>query len=86
MVLEDTSHLTKNKNTNGADRLRAHLEDIVERGIPGDIYETGIKFGGTSLFMVGVIEAYEMAKGIIPSREYFFLIPSRDLHVHTKTR
>ena len=72
MVFEDRIHLTKHTKTYQADRLRAHLEDIVERGIPGDIYETGIKFGGTSLFMVGVIEAYEMAKGIIPSREYFF--------------
>ena len=40
-------------------QLKRQLEDIVDRRIDGDIYETGTWRGGTAMFMVAVLTAYE---------------------------
>ena len=39
--------------------LQRQLEDLIDRGVHGDIYETGIYRGGTAMFIAGVVHAYE---------------------------
>lgn len=51
--------------------LKAQLEDIVDRGVSGDIYETGCWRGGTSIFMIKVLDAYEKLKGAASHRMFW---------------
>ena len=41
------------------DNLQSCIECILEDGIPGDLIETGVWRGGASIFMRGVLKAYD---------------------------
>lgn len=58
------------------DGIRRQIEDIVDRGLDGDIYETGIWRGGTAIFMVSVLTAYEKLRGKEPSNRHFYFFDS----------
>lgn len=52
--------------------LRRQIEGIVDQGLEGDIYETGTWRGGTSIFMLGVLRAYERLTGKEqPHRQFY---------------
>lgn len=51
--------------------LKKQIEYIVDNGIVGDIYETGTWRGGTSIYMLAVLRAYEKLKGKESGRSYF---------------
>ena len=58
--------------------LKAQLEDIVSRSVEGDVFETGVKFGGTAIFMVGVLSSYARSvkaadASVESAREFYFL-------------
>jgi O-methyltransferase len=40
------------------DNVRHCIEDVLERSVPGDLIETGVWRGGTTIFMRGVLEAH----------------------------
>jgi O-methyltransferase len=40
------------------DNVQACVEDVVRRGVPGDLIETGVWRGGTTIFMRSILEAY----------------------------
>ena len=54
------------------DNLSRVLMRVVDEGLDGDVFETGIWRGGTSIFMVGVLSAYERLRGRTPRRHYYF--------------
>ena len=56
------------KGYGGLAGLQRQIEDIIDRDIEGDIYETGTWRGGTAAFMVGVVHAYESLKHRHPAR------------------
>lgn len=61
-------------------QLKRQLEDIADRRVVGDVYETGTWRGGTAVFMVGVLEAYESLKahafGAAPPERHYWLYDS----------
>lgn len=40
------------------DNLQFCVSDVIKRGVPGDLIETGVWRGGASIFMRGVLRAY----------------------------
>lgn len=40
------------------DNVRACVEDVLARGVPGDLIETGVWRGGTTVFMRGILAAH----------------------------
>jgi O-methyltransferase len=40
------------------DNVRDCIVDVIERQVPGDLIETGVWRGGTTIFMRGILEAY----------------------------
>src|SRR4051794_31147520 len=42
----------------GLDNLRSCVEDVIARGVPGDLVETGVWRGGASIFMRGILAAH----------------------------
>ena len=40
------------------DNVRACVEDVLARGVPGDLIETGVWRGGTTIFMRGILAAH----------------------------
>jgi O-methyltransferase len=40
------------------DNIEACVADVVERGVPGDLIETGVWRGGATIFMRGALKAY----------------------------
>ena len=41
------------------DNLQQCVEDVIARGVPGDLIETGVWRGGATIFMRALLEAYE---------------------------
>src|SRR4051812_30311702 len=40
------------------DNVRECVEDVLARGVPGDLIETGVWRGGTTIFMRGILAAH----------------------------
>ncbi len=40
------------------DNIQACVVDVIRRGVPGDLIETGVWRGGAAIFMRGVLKAY----------------------------
>jgi len=55
-------------SVDGFPALKKQIEDIVDNGIAGDIYETGTWRGGSSIYMLAVLRAYEKLRGKEESR------------------
>jgi len=56
----------------GFPALKKQIEEIVDNGIAGDIYETGTWRGGSSIYMLAVLRAYEKLRGKEESRRLYY--------------
>lgn len=53
-------------------QLQRLIEQMVDAGVCGDVYETGTWRAGTSIFMVLVFRAYGRSKNVCSSRHFYF--------------
>ncbi len=60
------------------DNLRSCLVDVLERGIPGDLIETGVWRGGATIFMRGVLKVYGVTDRIVWVADSFEGLPEPD--------
>ena len=51
------------------DNVQYCIEEIIKSGIPGDLIETGIWRGGTTIFMRGVLAAYSITDRRVLGRQ-----------------
>ena len=74
------------------DNLQQCIEDVLERGVPGDLIEAGVWRGGASMFMRAVLKAHgvedrtvwvaDSFQGLPPPNEALYPADAGDLH-HT---
>lgn len=74
------------------DNLQQCIEDVLERGVPGDLIEAGVWRGGASIFMRAVLKAHgvedrtvwlaDSFQGLPPPNEALYPADAGDLH-HT---
>jgi O-methyltransferase len=58
--------------------LEACVRDVLQRGIPGDLIETGVWRGGASIFMRAVLKAYGDTQRIVWLADSFQGLPKPD--------
>lgn len=59
--------------------LQAYVLDVLHRGIPGDLIETGVWRGGAAIFMRAILKAYGDAHRILWVADSFEGFPEPDL-------
>ena len=57
------------------DNLQHCIETVLREEIPGDLIETGIWRGGATIFMRGVLAAYEVADRVVWAADSFHGVP-----------
>jgi Macrocin-O-methyltransferase (TylF) len=62
------------------DNLQSCVVDVIERGVPGDLIETGVWRGGAVIFMRGVLKAYGINDRIVWAADSFEGLPEPDAH------
>jgi Macrocin-O-methyltransferase (TylF) len=60
------------------ENLEACIVDVLARGIPGDLIETGVWRGGVSIFMRAVLMAYEISDRLVWVADSFEGLPEPD--------
>lgn len=60
------------------DNLQACIVDVIRRGVPGDIIETGVWRGGASIFARAVLRAYEDTTRTVWVADSFQGLPKPD--------
>jgi O-methyltransferase len=60
------------------DNVRACVEDVLARGVPGDLIETGVWRGGTTIFMRGILAAHGVADRRVWVADSFQGLPPPD--------
>ncbi len=55
--------------------LEACITDVIRRGVPGDLIETGVWRGGTTIFMRAVLKAYQENERIVWVADSFQGLP-----------
>lgn len=60
------------------DNIRNCIENILSRGVPGDLIETGVWRGGASIFMRGVLKAYGSDDRLVWVADSFEGLPAPD--------
>jgi O-methyltransferase len=60
------------------DSLQACCEDVIQRGVPGDLIETGVWRGGGSIFMRAVLAAYGDTRRTVWVADSFQGLPRPD--------
>jgi O-methyltransferase len=60
------------------DNLQACILDVIERGVPGDVIETGVWRGGATIFMRAVLKAYADTGRIVWVADSFEGLPEPD--------
>jgi Macrocin-O-methyltransferase (TylF) len=60
------------------DNIRNCIESILRSGIPGDLIETGAWRGGATIFMRGVLKAYDVSDRIVWVADSFEGLPAPD--------
>jgi hypothetical protein len=58
--------------------LQSCLIDVIERGVPGDLIETGVWRGGATIFMRAVLKAYNIAERAVWVADSFEGLPEPD--------
>jgi O-methyltransferase len=58
------------------DNIQHCIEQILERGVPGDLIETGVWRGGASIFMRGVLKAYGDTSRLVWAADSFQGLPN----------
>ena len=62
------------------DNLQYLLEDVIERGVEGDVIETGVWRGGASIFMRAVLKAHNVEDKSVWLCDSFEGLPPPDPH------
>jgi hypothetical protein len=65
------------------DNLRYCVETVIREQIPGDLIETGVWRGGASIFMRGILKAYEISDRRVWVADSFEGLPTTDESDHT---
>jgi hypothetical protein len=60
------------------DNIKHCIENILRDGIPGDLIETGIWRGGATIFMRGVLKAYDVHDRLVWAADSFEGLPEPD--------
>lgn len=60
------------------DNLQACVTDVLRRGVPGDLIETGVWRGGASIFMRAVLRAYGVTDRVVWVADSFQGLPRPD--------
>jgi O-methyltransferase len=60
------------------DNLHACIVDVIRRGVPGDLIETGVWRGGATILMRGILEAYGDASRAVWVADSFQGLPKPD--------
>mmetsp|Transcript_24185 Transcript_24185/g.52156 ORF Transcript_24185/g.52156 Transcript_24185/m.52156 type:complete len:277 (+) Transcript_24185:127-957(+) len=60
------------QTTEQLQQLKLGMEGLVDDGVCGDVYETGIWRGGTAIFMVQTLRKYERLRGSNCHRNFWF--------------
>jgi Macrocin-O-methyltransferase (TylF) len=60
------------------DSLQFCVEDVLARGVPGDLIETGVWRGGASILMRAVLKAYGVADRTVWAADSFEGLPAPD--------
>lgn len=60
------------------DNLRFCIESVLQRGVPGDLIETGVWRGGATIFMRGVLKAYGVSDRTVWVADSFEGLPEPD--------
>jgi hypothetical protein len=58
------------------------VRDVLERGVPGDLIETGVWKGGTTIFMRGLLRAYGVTDRKVYVADSFEGIPAPDAEAY----
>jgi O-methyltransferase len=66
------------------DNLEATIVDVVRRGIPGDLVETGVWRGGAVIFMRGVLRALGDSSRRVWACDSFAGLPRPDVGRYPK--
>jgi len=61
------------------DNVRLCVEDVIERGVPGDLIETGVWRGGATIFMRGILEAHGVRDRTVWVADSFEGLPRADV-------
>jgi hypothetical protein len=60
------------------DNLQDCIEDVVQRGVPGDLVETGVWRGGAVIFMRAVLRVMDVADRLVWAADSFEGLPEPD--------
>lgn len=60
------------------DNLQFCVEDVIQRGVPGDFIETGVWRGGACIFMRGIAKAYGVTDRVVWVADSFEGLPPPD--------
>ena len=60
------------------DNLQFCVEDVIGRGVPGDLIETGVWRGGATIFMRGILEAHGVRDRTVWVADSFAGLPRAD--------
>jgi O-methyltransferase len=60
------------------DALHFCVEDVLDRGVPGDFIETGVWRGGAAIFMRGVLKARGVTDRVVWAADSFAGLPPAD--------
>ena len=60
------------------DNLQTCIEDVLVKGIPGDLMETGVWRGGAAIFMRGVLKCYAVEDRVVWAADSFAGLPPPD--------
>jgi len=60
------------------DNLQQCVEDVLRRGVPGDLIETGVWRGGATIFMRGILKAYGVTERRVWVADSFAGLPEAD--------
>jgi hypothetical protein len=60
------------------DNIQACVEDVLKNGVPGDLIETGVWRGGSTIFMRGILKAYGVTDRLVWVSDSFAGLPPPD--------
>jgi hypothetical protein len=64
------------------DNLQACVTDVVQRGVPGDLVETGVWRGGAAIFMRALLRVMEVTDRLVWAADSFEGLPEPDPAQH----
>jgi hypothetical protein len=64
------------------DNLQHCVTDVIERGVPGDLVETGVWRGGATIFMRAILKAHGIADRVVWVADSFEGLPESNAGLH----